>query len=100
MLLDDAAADCQSQPGASLFARVRGVNLLESFEDGLQLVFWNSPALVLDRKYYPIAFPRGAKIDAAAPGRELDRVSKQVDECLHHQLTVSHDERRAGRDRN
>jgi len=48
VLGDDAAADGQAEAGAAHDAGVGGVDLLEAFEDLLELVGGDAAALVLD----------------------------------------------------
>ena len=48
MLLDDAAADGESEAGAALLAGVGGFDLLEAIEDGVELVGGDAAAFVGD----------------------------------------------------
>ena len=44
VLVDDDAADGETEAGAALLAGVRGLDLLEAIEDGIELVDGNAAA--------------------------------------------------------
>src|SRR4029078_1167287 len=50
MLQDDRAADSEPQSATALLPRVRGIDLLESSEDRLKLVRWDTATLINDRQ--------------------------------------------------
>src|ERR1700758_3542885 len=91
MLLYDAAHNGQPQPGAALLACVRSIHLLESLENGLELILRNSAAVILNAKHHIGTTTLRGKFYATTSRRKFDGVSQKVDESLHETFLISID---------
>ena len=86
VLLDNAAADRQPQPGAALLAGIRGLDLLESPEYGLQFVRRDPASAIHYFHQHRIHVGIDMNRDRCAGRRKLDGVREQV--CDHLQDAV------------
>ena len=92
VLLDDAAADGEAEAGAALLAGIGGLNLLESVEDGVELIGGDAAALVGDFEQDGVCGGFGMDADGGVGRRKLDRVREQVSEDLEDAVGVAIEE--------
>jgi hypothetical protein len=97
MQLDELAREGQPEPGA-LHLLVRRPDLTELLEDHLLILGRDSHARVRDRNLGQAFVHRGADVDPATLGRELERVGQQVQEPLLHLALVGADRAHAAVD--
>ena len=97
VLEDDGAADGETEAGAAFLAGVRGFDLAEAVEDGVELVDGDAAALVSDAKGQGLGAGLGGDGDRRADGGELDGVGEEVGEDLEDAVGVARQRRRGQR---
>src|SRR5207248_4800381 len=86
--LDELLGQRQTESGALLLLRVIAPDLAELLEHGLMIFGRDADPGVADRDLEPAGIAMRRYVDAAAVGRDLDRVGQQVDEDLLHLALV------------
>src|SRR5437899_4772708 len=86
--LDELLGQRQAESGAFLLLRVIAPDLAELLEHGLMIFGRDADPGVADRDLEPAGIAMRRYVDAAAVGRELDRVGQEVDEDLLHLALV------------
>src|SRR5262245_49158898 len=81
MQLDELASEGQPEPGA-LDLLVRRPNLAKLLKDRLLILRRDAYPAIADGHFRHALVHRGADIDPAALGRELERVGQQIQEHL------------------
>ena len=97
VLLDDAAADGETEAGAALLAGVGGLDLLEAVEDGVELVGGDAAAFVDDLEEDGVGGGFGVDADGGGGGGELDGVGEEIGEDLKDAVGVAVEEEGLGR---
>src|SRR6202034_1308751 len=77
VLLNDAAADGEAETGAAFLPGVGGFDLLETVEDGVELVGGDAAAFVDDFEEDGVGGGLGVDADRGGGGRELDGVGEK-----------------------
>ena len=96
VLLDDAAADGETETGSALLAGVGGFDLLEAVEDAVELVGRNAAAFVGDLEQDGVRGGFREDADGGGCGRELDGVGEEIGEDLEDAVGVTIEEERFG----
>ena len=93
---DAGLGDRQPQAQAAIAGRDIAAALFEDAEDALGVAGLEVDARIADLHHHAIALVARAQVDAALPGRELERVLQQVPEHLLQPRASPADERGAG----
>src|ERR1700761_487526 len=89
VLVDDGAADGESQTRATLLARVRSVHLLKAVEDGLQFVLGDATTLISDTQRNSLVGLLDRYSYGGIGWGELDGVAQQVRHHLLQAIRIS-----------
>ena len=89
VLLDDAAADGQTEAGATFLTCVGGLYLVEAIEDGVEHVGRNAAAFVGDFEEDGVGGGLDVNADGGGGRGEFDRVREQVGDHLQDAVGVA-----------